>query len=30
MCCCSAIFIGCVMNIFEDLIDENEHLREYN
>lgn len=30
MCCCSSFFIGSVMNIFEDLIDENEHLREYN
>ena len=28
--CCSSFFIGCVMNIFEDLIEENEHLREYN
>ena len=30
MCCCSCFFIGSVMNIFEDLIEENEHLREYN
>ena len=29
MCCCSSFFIGSVMNIFEDLIEENEHLREY-
>ena len=29
MCCCS-FFIGSVMNIFEDLIEENEHLRDYN
>ena len=28
MCCCSSFFIGSVMNIFEDLIEENEHLRE--
>ena len=30
MCCCSSFFIGCVRNSFEDLIEENEHLREYN
>ena len=30
MCCCSSFFIGSVMNVFEDLIEENEHLREYN
>ena len=24
MCCCSSFFIGCVMNIFEDLIEEND------
>ena len=30
MCCCSSFFIGSVMNIFEDLIEENEQQRKWN